>query len=548
MSNPYKARGCCLAAVASLVMIPGLLANRCYAQDSSSIGDRFVPDDALVVAIASPAELVGNPALAMFPIEIFRAQAIEQVGIDPLKISLVKAVAGLPGPAGPQFGLVIQFDQDVVLAPLLEMMEVEPNPLRVGQYAAYRIPAQVDMVLHQLDARTLVLASPSYLEAVITAESGTGKLAKLAAQVRRQNGIMVLAAIEPVRPMIGGIAQQQASQLPPPLQPLGELPMLIDALLLHSELNGQSSSLALTMLCGDDASATKLETVLNDSMKFGRQVGIAEASKALATSGQSEAVRQATMQYSNRMADMIITTLTPTREGRKVVISLESSTGIAGAGMLVGLLLPAVQAAREAARRMNASNHIKQIMLGFHNYHSATGSLPPAAITDAGGQPLLSWRVALLPYLEQQALYAKFHLDEAWDSEHNFPLSQQLPTVYEDPSAVLPPGYTVMQAVVSESSGLKLNQSVAFSEFTDGLSHSLLVIESKRDAAVPWSKPDDILIDPSEPLAVMGNSHPGGFHVGMADGAVKFITYSVDTDLFRALMTRAGGEVVRLDQ
>ena len=70
---------------------------------------------------------------------------------------------------------------------------------------------------------------------------------------------------------------------------------------------------------------------------------------------------------------------------------------------MVALLLPAVQAAREAARRAQCTNNLKQIGLAMHNYHSAYNHFPAAAITDDDGKPLLSWRVAILPYIEQAA-------------------------------------------------------------------------------------------------------------------------------------------------
>jgi hypothetical protein len=96
--------------------------------------------------------------------------------------------------------------------------------------------------------------------------------------------------------------------------------------------------------------------------------------------------------------------------------------GVIGCLVTVSLLLPAVRSAREAARRAQCTNNLKQIGLAFHNYHESNGSLPPAAITDRNGKPLLSWRVAILPYLESSPLHSKFHLDEAWDSLHNLSL------------------------------------------------------------------------------------------------------------------------------
>ena len=136
------------------------------------------------------------------------------------------------------------------------------------------------------------------------------------------------------------------------------------------------------------------------------------------------------------MADTMETML----KANQGTVELKSQANIATAGILVGLLLPAVQSARGAARRMTASNNLKQVMLGLHNYHDAYKRLPPSAITDDNGKPLLSWRVAVLPFVEEQALYEKFHLDEPWDSEHNLPLSKELPAAYDLPGIPLPQG------------------------------------------------------------------------------------------------------------
>ena len=69
----------------------------------------------------------------------------------------------------------------------------------------------------------------------------------------------------------------------------------------------------------------------------------------------------------------------------------------------------------------------------MHNYDSTHGSLPPHAIYGKDGKPLLSWRVLILPYIEEQALYEQFHLDEPWDSPHNEPLLRQIPRCYRSP-------------------------------------------------------------------------------------------------------------------
>src|SRR5215208_5386317 len=76
-----------------------------------------------------------------------------------------------------------------------------------------------------------------------------------------------------------------------------------------------------------------------------------------------------------------------------------------------------------------ARENLKQIALAFHNHHDANGRLP-GNICDKNGKALLSWRVQILPYLEEDKLYFEFKLDEAWDSDHNKKLIEKLPKTY----------------------------------------------------------------------------------------------------------------------
>jgi prepilin-type processing-associated H-X9-DG protein len=222
------------------------------------------------------------------------------------------------------------------------------------------------------------------------------------------------------------------------------------------------------------------------------------------------------------------------------------------APVLVALLLPAVQAAREAARRSQCVNNLKQIGLAMHNYHNAFGALPGAAIVDKQGKPLLSWRVAILPFIEQQALYNKFKLDEPWDSPHNKELIQYMPTVYACPSRGPDgePGMTPYQAFSGPGALFGPGKPNRFAEVLDGLSNTLMVVEANR--AVTWTKPDDLPFDEAPnfrpaPLFGAGSKHTGGFNALMGDGSVRFIKTSVSMQVLRALITKAGGEVVAAD-
>jgi serine/threonine protein kinase len=216
-----------------------------------------------------------------------------------------------------------------------------------------------------------------------------------------------------------------------------------------------------------------------------------------------------------------------------------------------GMQTPAVLAARTAAKRAESVNHVKQLGLAVHNYHSSHQYFPQFAIFGKDGKPLLSWRVALLPYLEQSLLYKKFKLDEPWDSPHNHALLKYMPPVYmaaeESPTAA--PYTTFYQVFVGTNSSIgplfepnpQFKMRIA-GGCPDGMSGTLLIVEGAT--AVPWTKPEDIIYDPDQPLPKLGGVFKDGTVAGLGNGSVRFLTRNLDEEMIRALITRNGGELV----
>jgi hypothetical protein len=221
--------------------------------------------------------------------------------------------------------------------------------------------------------------------------------------------------------------------------------------------------------------------------------------------------------------------------------------------VIVSLMLPAVQSAREAARRTQSMNNIKQVLLAMHNYHDVYGRFPPQAICDAAGKPLLSWRVALLPFLERQDLYDRFRRDQPWDSDHNRPLLAEMPSWLADPSgdqATVQAGLTTLQVFTGPDTAFaKPEVGPKVRDITDGLSKTLAVIEVNPDQAVPWTKPADHPFDPANPLAGLGQPRRTSkvFLGGFFDGSVRPIAPDVDSEVFGDLVTPAGREVLPLE-
>ncbi len=127
----------------------------------------------------------------------------------------------------------------------------------------------------------------------------------------------------------------------------------------------------------------------------------------------------------------------------------------------IGLLLPAVQKVRESAARMQSSNNLKQISLAIDNYEAANGNMPAAAICDPAGKPLLSWRVAILPYIEQANLYSQFKLDEPWDGPNNSKLIAAMPKTYALPGDPPADGQTHYRVFVGNGAAFDPSSSAS---------------------------------------------------------------------------------------
>jgi len=216
-------------------------------------------------------------------------------------------------------------------------------------------------------------------------------------------------------------------------------------------------------------------------------------------------------------------------------IELAEAARIAAAFLLEG---------REHSARMQSVNNLKQIGLAMHNYAAANDHLPPPVLHGGkSGHVPYSWRVAILPFLEQSDLYNSYNFDEPWDGPNNRKLLERMPGIYGYPG----PGgtdktHTAYFVFTGPDTILGKGEKPSFADVTDGLSNTLMVVEARRE--VPWTKPEDIPFDPQVPLPQLGGFTPDGFNATFGDGSVRYIKKSIQPSVLKALITRASGEVI----
>jgi hypothetical protein len=205
----------------------------------------------------------------------------------------------------------------------------------------------------------------------------------------------------------------------------------------------------------------------------------------------------------------------------------------------------------QTVQQMNASNkrreeslNLRLIAFVMQNYADSNGGrLPAQATYDKNGKPMLSWRVMILPYIEQVDLYNQFHLDEPWDSEHNKKLLAKMPKTYLSPQQdekSIEEHLTYYQGFVGKGAFFEGKKGLRFpADFPDGTSQTIMIVEASK--GVPWTKPEDIPYDADKPLPKLGLPGSTSYLAALCDGSVRTITPKLTERTLRAAITRNDG-------
>lgn len=209
---------------------------------------------------------------------------------------------------------------------------------------------------------------------------------------------------------------------------------------------------------------------------------------------------------------------------------------------LAGIDLPDAKPGEQASVRTR--NQLKQLGLAFLNYHDIYGMFPRANGDGMGKVSGLSWRVHLLPLLEEGELYEQFHLDEPWDSEHNKTLIEKMPPVFQTPG-VTETGKSSLHVFVGDNTPFHGEMGTALKDIPDGPHNTIMAVIAGADAADVWTKPGGLAFNPEDPKPAFGNIGEKA-HVLLADGSVESLAMELGNVEIANLINVSDGNTVTI--
>jgi len=208
---------------------------------------------------------------------------------------------------------------------------------------------------------------------------------------------------------------------------------------------------------------------------------------------------------------------------------------VIGVGLFVGI-------SWMMAQRQESLENLKKIGLALHNYHDTFKAFPYAHFDDDSGTPRCSWRAALLPYIEEGALYEQYEDTQMWNSEKNLPLSQETPAFYRSFFCDCSGGKTPFKVIVDDRSIFPDDRNTGIRHVTDGTSNVILIVADYENP-VTWSEPVDLTLD--EFLTRFAKRSDAVLHVVKADGGLA-ILHEVPIDVLRNFAQCSDGQLFEL--
>lgn len=427
--------------------------------------------------------------------------------------------------------IVIRTTKDIDLAPLMEsgLGTASSHDGKTYYVLQNPDPDAPPMALHAADARTFLVSSEIGIQAAISDGPGDSENDQFAFVSRSSHFVQAFSS--PILAGISGSIPDPGPGAPP------QVTAFVDA------VKGNIFGGAIVLDSGKDMK-------LNISLNLTESSAAADANKAL-KEGLMMAKQMAPLALGQAPPELqptltqAINSLSSSDSENVVTATLTIPASLVTALMENPELLGPIAAARGAANSAKQLNNMKQIALAMHNYHDTYNHLPSS---DGNGQPGdqkkngLSWRVHILPFLEQAELYNQFHLDEPWDSDHNMTLIPLMPETYLV-EGVDTPGETSVHVFTGPNTPFDPENPTSFRNITDGTSNTIMAVTAGPDTATAWTEPGGLSFDPEDPASALGFLDDF-FEAAMMDGSARKIPAFIDPETLSALIGHNDGKIV----
>jgi hypothetical protein len=369
------------------------------------------------------------------------------------------------------------------------------------------------------DEKTVVISVEPLLKKMIDAKGVKSPLIDRLTALDAKHDLAVVVLTERLKPAIAMGKQAVEGDVPPFAIGLFTALDAVEAATITAGLDADPM-LSIVLETGDEAGAQSIDEQAGSLLQMGRGTYNAATKQMVQERPEFQPLFDFTGGFVNGVALK--------REGTQVVAT---APGLKDLDQLPEKLKPLLVIAANLERK----KRIRDISVAILNHQDQRGDLP-INLAGEDGKPLLSWRVALLPYLEERFLYEEFELTEAWDGEHNKQLLELMPEVLAPVDGAAKPGHTVY--LMFQGKGTLLDgQPKSFASIADGTSNTISVIEVSPERAVPWTRPIDIDLEAADLKQALGPPPTKeGYTVVYFDGHVGVIPSTMDIEEFKRLI------------
>ncbi len=508
---------------------------------------KYFPKGAAVAVLIQPGKLLESELVSQLPLEKELAEVQEKSGLDPKSVKQVVFAAAPPAALDqrgePDVAVVVSFTTPVELRAVLQKVgfpgKIEEKSHNDVSYLSIERPGPGGPVAAlALDETSYVLTPEPLMHAALDRDATEGPLAAQLAKTDLDHEFVLVATMEGQDALLEQLnAVAQSGQVPPMLAPLLSVPQKLLAVTITAGFSGENL-VAIKFDARDESGGELIESLA----VFGKTTleGFYEQQKPQ-LAGQPALAE---------FAEKLIAGLSVARDGTQVRFELENPGGLDEVAKVLAKMAEAAKAsARAAARASQDKNMLKQIGLAFHNYHDVFNSFPVSDNPKWFGkdeQPLMSWRIHVLPFVDQAPLYNRLNMEEAADSDQNKLVLAAAQNPYRSVSDDEKSKTTRFRMFSGEGTLLPGGKGMRIRDITDGTSNTILAIQVGPKKAVPWHQTKTgIPIDSKKLLEELGKPGPTGYLVLFCDGSVQTLPADISVEQLKALVTIGGGEVVR---